>query len=66
MNYKNEPVFKQTVYAIVIEGERDVYIGKARSDQLKEAYKRHRYGRYSLTKETVANALAIGTSFRIF
>jgi len=45
-----EPKIKQSIYVIEDQANLMVYIDKAKSSQLKEAYKRHRYGRRTMTK----------------
>ena len=55
MAYIIGPIWKQSIYVIHDTIMGSVYVDKAKTDQLKEAYKRHRYGRRAMTKAIFEN-----------
>jgi len=66
MAYIIGPKMKQTIYVIEAPTLDFVYIDKAKTDQLKEAYRRHRYGRRAMTRDLFEEAKIDGNMPKMY
>ena len=66
MAYIIGPKMKQTIYVIESPTLDFVYIDKSKTNQLKEAYRRHRYGRRAMTREMFDEAKINGNMPKMY